>query len=405
MKVLLVSGHAKDWHAGASTVYLHLHQALEQAGQPCDLYHREDYVPARTPGAVLKFTQAGALRRRLERAARAADVIEVAGNLGGPLFAALRRLRPQQRPLLVTRLHGLEFLDEQARVTEEIAGHVKLPLKYRLLTRHVTNRQEFRTLALCDRVICYTSRDVDALITAGLKPETHISQMPPGVEPRFLDAFAERVHAPARRRLLWWGSWVERKGIATLPRAFALACRATADLTLTIGGTGAPAAVVLEQFAPEVRARVTVLPFLTPDQHLATLREHDIFLFPSLSEGFGLALLEAMATGLPCITTLTGMAYDHLEHGRDAILVPMNAPTALARAITALCPDSERRRALGEGAHRTALTLTWPALAHRTLDVYRESLALLRRREADPSATSSPLSGSGAMPSTAERRS
>ena len=379
MRVLLVSGHKKNWDAGASTVYLHLERDLRaEAAAPGSVkcLHAQDYVSDQFPGIVQKWAAAMFLKRRVLEETDCADVVEVAGNLGWLLFKAVRNQSNGRRPLLVTRLHGLEFKDEEARVAEEIAGRKSLPLKYKLFTRRWLNWQEMQTIREADLVICHTSREVDAIVGAGLKPESQVVMMPLGVDEDFF--LPDRDYRPAADRLLWWGSWVERKGIYSLPRAFDLACRRLPNLTLTLGGTGTNAETILSQFAPHLRSRIDVLPFVSREGHLAALKNHDVFLFPSLSEGFGLALLEAMAAGLPCITTFTGMAHDLLEHHANCLLAPMNGPTALARHIVQLYHRPELRRRLGTHARRTARALTWPELARQTDAAYRTHLSRLR---------------------------
>ena len=367
MKILLVSGHRKNWDAGASTAYLHLDQEMRRQGHDCTLLNAEDYLPARLPSTVQKLSAAHIMAKRVFPVTQGKDVVEVAGNLGWVLFQRLRLLPISKRPLLVTRIHGLELKDEQARIDEEIARSMKLSRRYKNVNRHWINWQEFRTIALADVVTCYTSREKDILINADLKEEQAISVVPLGVDQIYM---TERQYADAGNKLLWWGSWLERKGISALPRAFELACRALPELTLTIGGSGTDPAKVLENFAPAIRPRVTVLPFVSREEHVQILHEHDVFVFPSLSEGFGFALLEAMATGMPCITTFTGLAHDWLEHGRNCFLVPMSAPTSLARAIECLQPNSYLRKTLGESAHETATKLTWERFGRQTEQAY-----------------------------------
>ncbi|MEB3179448.1 MAG: glycosyltransferase family 4 protein [Nostocaceae cyanobacterium] len=374
MKIILVSGHKKNWNAGASTVYLHLNQELQQLPCQTHLFNAEDYFSDKFPGAIQKFTHAFEVERKILPLAKEADVIEVAGNIGWRLFAALRSLKLQKRPLLVVRLHGLEFKDEQARITEEIARLMKLPNKYKLFSRHWINWQEFKTLELADIVICHTSREADAIVTAGFKHESCVKVYPLGVDS---DYISSREYRPYANKLLWWGSWIERKGIYTFPRAFELAARELPNLTLTLGGTGAKPQEILSCFPAELRSRITVLPFISTAEHQDILAEHDLFIFPSLSEGFGLALLEAMATGMPCITTLTGM-YDWLEHGHNSYIVPMSAPTAVARAIKHLNADVSLRSAIGNQARETAQNLSWQQFGQRTMEVYTEHLSKIR---------------------------
>lgn len=392
MKVILVSGHRKNWGAGASSVYLHLNQELQQLPVQSYLFNAEDYLSEQLPRLIRKFATAFYVERKILPSAKEADVVEVAGNIGWRLFGTLRNAKLPKRPLLIMRIHGLEFKDEQARITEEIAGLIKLPMNYKLFSRHWINWQEFKTLELADLVICHSSREADAIVTAGLKHESQVKIYPLGVDS---DLISNREYRAFANKLLWWGSWVERKGIHYLPRAFELAVRELPNLSLTIGGAGIDPQEILSHFAEELRSRITILPFVSQAEHKAILAEHDLFLFPSLSEGFGLALLEAMATGLPCITTLTGM-YDWLEHGHNCYIVPMSAPTALACAIQRLNKDVSLRRAIGNQARETAKLLSWQQFGKRTLDVYTEHLAQMRCRAETPmtqATTTTPYAG------------
>ncbi len=370
--IALVSGHPTNWHAGASTVFLHLQAALADAtGRDITLFHADDYAPRRVHPHLHKFVMAFALDRLLTDRLAGADVVEIAGNCGWRAFRRLRarRARVGRRPLLVSRLHGLEFLDEQVRVAEEIARCQRLPMKYKAVTRHWTNWQERESLAAADLVVCHSSRDADAVVAAGWKDARQVTVMPLGVDPSFA---GPRDYSERGSRLLWWGSWIDRKGVTAVPRAFAMACAERPDLTLTIGGAGRSAAEVLGAFPAEVRDRVSVLPFVSADEHRRVLLDHNIMLFPSLSEGFGLAMLEAMAGGMPVITTFTGLAHDWLEHGVNCVLVPMSAPTPLSRAIVALAGDRHRRERIGTGARATAARLTWADLGRNTLAAYAE---------------------------------
>jgi len=388
LRIVLVSGHRKNWDAGASTVYLHLDECLRRLGEQSVLLHQEDYLPPGTRDVVAKVSAPAHVARRALAETDGADVVDVAGNLGWRLFRALKARPTAERPLCVMRIHGLEFKDEQARIDEEIAQQMRLSRKYRLLTRHWLNWQEFESLRLADIVICHSSREVDAIVTAGLKPEGAVHLVPLGVDAEYL--MDRNDYPPAGERLLWWGSWVERKGISALPRAFQIALRERPTLTLSLGGTGWKEGDLLREFAPEVRDRVKVLPFVTREEHKSLLLSHDVFVFPSLSEGFGLALLEAMATGMPAVTTFTGMAHDWLEHGRNCLLVPMSGPTALAREIIRLAGDAALRTRIGAAARETARALTWEEFGRRSREVYGREASAMRRSPQRPEARTAP---------------
>lgn len=80
----------------------------------------------------------------------------------------------------------------------------------------------------------------------------------------------------------------------------------------------------------------------------------DLFVMPSLSEGLPLALVEAMATGLPIVASDVGGIPEVVEGDTEAVLVPAASPPALAAAIRSLLGDPARRAALGAAAKRRA---------------------------------------------------
>jgi glycosyltransferase involved in cell wall biosynthesis len=82
----------------------------------------------------------------------------------------------------------------------------------------------------------------------------------------------------------------------------------------------------------------------------ALLRAMDIFAFPSLNEGMGKALVEAMYAGLPVVATRVGGIPELVRHGAEGLLVAPGRPAELAAALLELAGDEGRRRALGEAA-------------------------------------------------------
>ena len=93
-------------------------------------------------------------------------------------------------------------------------------------------------------------------------------------------------------------------------------------------------------------------------QEMVLLAAHfpdaDIFLFPTLSEGFSNALLEAMASGLPIVATSVGAAPDLLESQISAMLVPIRDVDALVDSSRRLTGDSSLRERLGRAAQGIA---------------------------------------------------
>ena len=92
---------------------------------------------------------------------------------------------------------------------------------------------------------------------------------------------------------------------------------------------------------------------------LRKMKKADVFVFPSLFEGFGLVLLEAMAAGLPVITTQNTGGPDVIEEGKEGFIVPAGSVKALRSKIRWMIENRERVVEMGRQAHARAEELTW----------------------------------------------
>ncbi len=150
------------------------------------------------------------------------------------------------------------------------------------------------------------------------------------------------------------GRLVPEKGFDLLIKAFASLADSFPDWGLVILGEG-PLRGELEALAAErgLTNRV-LLPGKIP-QPGATLRQADVFVLSSRWEALPMALLEAMACGLPAVVTqcMTGQP-EWLQPGKNAILTPLEDVSKLAAAMTELMRDADLRRRLGQNAAETA---------------------------------------------------
>ena len=117
--------------------------------------------------------------------------------------------------------------------------------------------------------------------------------------------------------------------------------------------------------------RDVVLLGTVPDGELpAWYRAADALAFPSIKEGWGLAVLEAMAARLPVVATDIPVFREYLTPDEDALLVPPADAVALAGAMRSLVDDEALRDRLGAAGARVASRFTWEAAASRQLAVY-----------------------------------
>jgi glycosyltransferase involved in cell wall biosynthesis len=175
------------------------------------------------------------------------------------------------------------------------------------------------------------------------------------------------------RYILFVGTLEPRKNVQTLLQAFAhmRAEPPRPDVSLVIaGGNGWGKENYLASVdALKLRDHVRFTGFVA-DDHLPDLyRGALLFVYPSLYEGFGLPVLEAMACGTPVITSdrtsLPEVA------GDAALLVDPTRPEALAAAMSSVLSDSALHQALRAKGLARARAFTWDAVAQQTLALYR----------------------------------
>ena len=132
----------------------------------------------------------------------------------------------------------------------------------------------------------------------------------------------------------------------------------------------------LESALREEHARLGLGPAFTflgyrPDA-VRVMSAFDVFCLPSRHEGLPIALMEALALGLPVVATNVGGVAELVTDGKDAVLVPPAQPTRLADALVALATDPGRRAEMAEAARARSDTLDAPRAVREIEAVYAE---------------------------------
>jgi glycosyltransferase involved in cell wall biosynthesis len=195
-----------------------------------------------------------------------------------------------------------------------------------------------------DVLFCATERLRRRMIDA--RPRGRIELLPNGVD---LSLFPCRTEPPSRsvpRRILTVGRLSREKNHAMLIEA----ARGLDDVEIHVAGSGP------EREELEARARgagvTLILHGTVPQRELGELyRSADVFVLASLSEGLPKALLEAMASGVPCVGTEVPGIQDLLEHERTGLLVPPSAD-ALRRGMVRALESPELARGLVTAARK-----------------------------------------------------
>jgi glycosyltransferase involved in cell wall biosynthesis len=264
---------------------------------------------------------------------------------------------PRSAPLVVT-VHDLAFLRDPSHFTRR--GNA-------FFRRSLTNVRDE-----ADAVIAVSATTRDDCIRAGIAPDrihvVHHGVSTPSVTPEEVEGFRLRYRVE-RPYVLWCGTVEPRKNLQGLLAAYELVVASGSDLDLVLvgpagwGDTAAAVARIAERLPSD---RVHRVGELSAAELAAAYAGARLFCFPSLWEGFGMPVLEAMSHGLPVVTSRgTAMA----EIGGPAAIL---ADPLDAQEIAAAILDADARRApLSERARAHAATFTWAACAAQTAAVYR----------------------------------
>ena len=170
------------------------------------------------------------------------------------------------------------------------------------------------------------------------------------------------------------GNYITRKGIEYGAAALNAIVDRYPQVKVSFLGTGCSQAEVHADFEPAVHDRIRVIPRYSHEALPDLLRGHHIKLFPTLSDGFGLALIEAMACGLAPVTTTTPGPMEIVSDGHNGILVPPRDSHAIKQALERLILDRPYLDRLRPNAYATAQNYSWEPIARDNLAFYEEAL-------------------------------
>ncbi len=280
----------------------------------------------------------------------------------GPHYTMPRRSKV---PCVVT-VHDMTFFD-----------HPEWHERSKVAWFRAATRYSARHAAVIISVSAITAERLQAV----LAPPCPVVVVPHGVDgARFvdhepgpgLDRDVMRRLGLERPYLLHLGTLEPRKGIVDLVRAFDLLAGDLSDLDLVLaGGLGWGSGPISESIAASSsKRRIRQLGYVPDADVPALLRHARAVVYPSIEEGFGLPALEALACGVPLVTT-SGTSMAELA-GDSAVLAPPGQPDALAEAIRQVADDRSEATTLrrARGLEIAALH-TWEASAEGHLAAYR----------------------------------
>jgi glycosyltransferase involved in cell wall biosynthesis len=215
----------------------------------------------------------------------------------------------------------------------------------------------------------YTKREI---ISLGINP-CSVLVLPPGLERPKLDFLSNYQGEMRGEKIICVANCIPRKGIIDLIKAFSLIEKRGFKLHI-VGKVKENSSYYKNVISLIKELGLTQDVFLDGRLEQEELNRlylaSKIFILPSLKEGFGIVLLEAMYYGLPIVTTKISAMPELVTDGENGLLVPVADPMALAEAISKLIENPDLREQMGErGRQRILHSYHWDTTSSKFLSV------------------------------------
>lgn len=380
MNILLTLHEYLDLNSGAAGSTLNLMERYRELGHNVYTYSFDDlpqWLSMRLKDFI--FPEVTAIKIAQVLRQHKIDVIDASTGDAWVWASLLRRLTPAP-PLLVTRSHGLDHLDHLERLKDSALGNLALSWKYPLYRGSIQLWEIAQSLRCADLTFFLNRVDAEFAVNhLQVEPDT-VHVFPNGLPSYFLNLpleYQENGH-DRRIRIAQVGTYVQRKGIEYSTPALNEILLKYPEVEVSLIGTelngyGVPEQVYAD-FDPRVRDRLTVISYYQHEELPKLLKGFDIKLFPTLSEGFGKVLIEAMACGLAPITTPTPGPLDIVQEGHDALLVPTRDSQAIIEALERLIHNRSELSRLQKNAYQTAQNFSWLTIAQQRLTAYEAAI-------------------------------
>jgi glycosyltransferase involved in cell wall biosynthesis len=229
------------------------------------------------------------------------------------------------------------------------------------------------TLTRADKIICYTDGEKENIEKLGIDPKK-ISVIHNGVDTTlFVPRASEKI--ADKKQILWVGRHVPGKGVEYLIEAFSLVQKKIPGTHLVLVGVGPEKMAIEDRIRKlHLQSSVTFIDYLDNTELPGIYKNSDVFVLPSLMEGVPRTILEAMACGVPVVTT----NLPHLVGIVDGagLVVPPKDPALLSNAILTILEDASLAEKMGRrGRNRIEREYSWEDTVAKTLTSYESVIA------------------------------
>src|SRR5260370_5695315 len=376
LSILMGSGVPKRREGGVAAIIYNLGRELEGFGHQVTYVFQEDLVePWSVPQRFNELIFSLRLGKYIAKNREKFSIVNLHGRVGFPYGLRRRWHGETGYPPYVMTLHALEEWRVRAMRREAKKRRAwNFSLKNRLWQRFYHEPRFRWSIRTADGVhaVC---RGVCPMLQLKYNVDTdRVAHITSGVEERF---FIPREYRDGDAlRLLYAGTWLDQRGIFYIRDALRTVAPKLPGVTMTFAGCGVPAEEIQQFFGPELAGRIIVRPVVAAERMQGLYAGHDVFLFPSLMEALPLVVMEAMATGMPVITTETCGMPDIVEHEFNGLLIASADAAAVEESGLRLARSGEGRQKRGGAARQTMKRYTWARAGRQLEALYRHVLRL-----------------------------
>jgi len=377
MRFLFASDFISDWNSGSAGSILAIGDALGKRGHTIDYLWHGDRA-SRFPHASLdrlldlprrQFRQ---IQQQLSKANY--DTVIVSQPYAYPVYERLPKLHPGT--LFLNRTHGWEDRFNLARLKWGWDLKQRSPEWMLAWASAAAARRLFRrTAKACHGLISPSSICADFVGSSYGISKDKLAVIPYGLSPEFLTAEPRSRTHSSQVKLLFAGNYIAMKGVRILESILPSFAEKFPGLSITFVVPNESMETVRSRYSASFGDRLTVLAWQKRSELVELYSRHDIYLFPSLFEGFGKVFLEAMACGMCVVGFGEGGLPDIAESGKSALFCPPGDESGLRQLLEDCLQHPERMAQIGQEAQEASKKFTWDRTGSET-----ESFCLSRAK-------------------------
>lgn len=374
MKVAIITGGSRNRFIGDSGANLMLADSLVAAGVFVETFFIEDFGLRNSS----TWTQIKLPFKLAKMNWDDYDILDISYGFGWTLSLMYQILSLPNRPLIVARTHSLGHMLHRQRIVDSRLGHVKLSWKYPLYHGGYHLSEQKWALRLADVSLFFNNEDLNFAIDKLGVSKAKVQVTRNGLDSTLLKVDREEtlLDKESPIGIAQIGTFANVKGIEYSVHAFHRILLKYPNVRIMFLGTGVAPASVYSRFEESLWERITVIQ--SYERHMLPdfLKGHQIQVFPSLAEAFGMTLVEGMACGLAPVASNIGGPRDIIKHEMNGLLIPLRDSQAIFEAIETLLGNRSLLDRLRVGAWQSAQEFRWDGIASDTIELYSSYLRL-----------------------------